>query len=303
MPKPEEPKPAEPAPMPKPEEPKPAEPAPMPKPEEPKPTEPAPTPKPEAAKPTEPAPTPAAKPVEPAPSAVKPASGPSISFYPPEEALFGPIEPEHRGHVELNLYLGWDLYAPVRGIGVDKRRDGTMQGDYGAPLAGGRFTVNLGEHAEYGVSLDFRASRPQATIVVEDTTPTGQRVTGELSDRLTMYRLDIDFTYRIRALRYEYITPYVSAGVGAVWINSVSGRGLDKFNPVQNVHVSEDRAIGFGPNLAIGFDYKLSRNVSLFFEVRDHLTFTKFNQDVINDGKKFNSVEGVGGFIIHSSED
>jgi hypothetical protein len=291
-PKPEEPKPAEPAPTPKP-----AEPAPMPKPEEPKPAEPAPTPR-----PTEPTPEARRQPVEPAPaepapSAVKPARAPTISYYPREEAMFGAIEPEHRGHVELGLYAGWDVFAPPRGIGVEKQNGAPYQRGWGVPMGGARVTGNFGEHFEYGVGVDFSGARPEAEIVTKSAT-----VTGELFHRLTLYRLDLDFTYRLRFLRYEYITPYVSAGAGAVWINAVSGTGFDRSNPANSAHVTQNRSIGGGPNLALGIDYKLARSISFFIEGRDHLTFTKFNSDLINSRKRFNSIELVAGIIIHSSD-
>ncbi|MDF1663640.1 MAG: hypothetical protein P1V97_17860, partial [Planctomycetota bacterium] len=61
--------------------------------------------------------------------------------------------------------------------------------------------------------------------------------------------------YRPRFLRFDFATPYIGFGPSVVFANG--------FN-----NVDPSNEIGVGGNILAGFDYKLSRDVSLKFDIR-----------------------------------
>ncbi len=210
-------------------------------------------------------------------------------LYPDEEAEFGPVSPEHRGPIELSPWVGWNLISEDLG----GRRGGE-------PVFGVRATANFGSDSEFGIDLDWHISRPKiefrrdVVLINQVGGPKGTAVTHTLT---TINWVEATFTYRIRALRIEYLTPYVSFGLGVTVIDGVDKRFVQFQAGVgsnQRIH----EPITFCPTIvfAFGIDYKLDPNWSLRAEVRDEVFFTNYNSRG-NDVRVLNSLTPFVGVV------
>ena len=181
------------------------------------------------------------------------------------------MSPEHRGPIELTPYLGWQVIT-TSGLGA---RHG------GDPMFGLRGTVNFGHDSEFGVDVDWHFTRPKLSLR-RDVTNTGGGGGGgatpdvAVADALvSMNWVEASFTYRIRQLRVEYLTPYVSIGAGAVILDAVSKTPIDANTGLFKIR----EPIKYAPVIAValGIDYKLDPNWSLHAELRDEVFFTDYN--------------------------
>jgi hypothetical protein len=205
------------------------------------------------------------------PDALAPTEGPSSAravdrpLYPAEESEFGPVSVDHRGPVELSPYLGWSFIS--HGIGISS----------GGMLAlGTRATFNFGDNKEYGVDLDWKFSRPDMLYASQVSDSAGNQ--GEVKARTadTIETVALSFTYRLRQLRVEYLTPYVSAGMGVMVFDGVAKK-VTLSNTVVRIHESITPAPAI--NLGAGLDYKLDPTFSLRLDLRDEIFFTSYNSN------------------------
>ena len=177
------------------------------------------------------------------------------SYYPREEAEFGPIAPEYRGPVELSLYGGWTMYS------------GDLDVESGGSLLGGvRFTVNFGEEDQVG--LDFTWGVTRINFHIDETDSVAGRGFGrkDIRGEVTINSFVVGLTYRMTYLRFEYLTPFVRAGVGVNYFEDEVGRGT--FQPNNNGALQQfterlDSEFGIMGRLGFGFDYKIDKNWSI----------------------------------------
>lgn len=194
-----------------------------------------------------------------------------LSYYPAEEEEFGPIDPKYRGPVELSLFGGWTLF----GDELDLQDGGSFTG-------GVRFTVNFGEESQVGLSLGYSATRIGFDLEDRNVRFGTQLGTRRLDSEVSIHSILLGLTYRLTYLRWEYFTPYVRLDLGlnyfddttAIGVFSVNGSGAGTA-----VRGKVESAFGFTAGLAIGIDYKISRNWSARFETSGAFWSTEWRED------------------------
>ncbi|MDC3378866.1 porin family protein, partial [Planctomycetota bacterium] len=213
-------------------------------------------------------------------------------LYPVEEREFGPVMVDYRGPVELNLYAGWTMYSG----NLDIQKGGSA-------VVGGRFSFNFGPDDEYALDLNVAS-----TVAHYRQRKSRGNVEEIFSGDVNINSITIGGTYRLRKLRFEYLTPYVSAGLGVTVFGASNGRGVRILrSPVQTPQASIQTPItkrldlSVAPTLSLGFgfDYKIDKNWSIRVDVRDDiLLYTDFRS-----GESFgNATTFTAGLIWHFEE-
>ncbi len=175
------------------------------------------------------------------------------------------MSPEHRGPVELNPYLAWNFLSH----GIGERPGGEV-------AWGLRLTANFGHDSEFGVDLDWHMQRPSLTFRRDFTGSNGQTDVAVTNTDVTINWFEVTFTYRVRQLRLEYLTPYFSGGLGMVVFDGVSKDFVDVIN-LGKERIQEPITPAPVIVLAFGLDYKLDPNWAIRAEIRNELFFTSYN--------------------------
>jgi len=177
------------------------------------------------------------------------------SYYPREEAEFGPVAPEYRGPVELSLYGGWTMYS------------GDLDVEKGGALLGGlRFSVNFGEEDQVGLDFSWGITRINFHIDENDSVANLGFGRKDIRGEVTINSFLVGVTYRMTYLRFEYLTPYVRAAVGVNYFEDEVGRGTFRANgngPSQLFTERLDSEFSLMAQVGFGFDYKLDKNWSI----------------------------------------
>ena len=194
----------------------------------------------------------------------------NLSYYPAEEEEFGPIDPSYRGPVELSLFGGWTFF----GDNLDLQEGGALMG-------GVRLTANFGEESRVGLSLGYSATRIDFDLEDRNVRFGTQLGTRRLDSEVSIHSLLVGLTYRLTYLRWEYFTPYVRLDLGLNYFDDTDAIGVFAANgsgAATAVRGKVDSAFGFAAGLALGIDYKISRNWSARFETSGAYWSTKWRE-------------------------
>jgi len=175
------------------------------------------------------------------------------------------VSPEHRGPVELNPYLAWNFMTH----GIGERPGGEV-------AWGVRLTANFGHDSEFGVDLDWHMLRPNLTFRRDFTGANGQTDVAVANTDVSINWFELTFTYRLRQLRLEYLTPYFSGGLGVVIFDGVSKDFVDTINLTKE-RIQEPITPAPVIIVAFGVDYKLDPNWAIRAEIRNEVFFTSYN--------------------------
>jgi hypothetical protein len=195
----------------------------------------------------------------------------SLSFYPAEEAEFGPIDPEYRGPLELSLFTGWVFFS--HDLDLDTG---------GGLFPGVRVSFNFGEQSRLGLDVSYGTTRINFKLKDTNVQFGNQFGSRQVGSEVSIHNLTMGLTYRMTYLRWEYLTPYVRAQMGLNYFDDTRANGTFAANgtgaPVA-VSAKVDSAFGFSIGAALGFDYKLSRNWSLRAETSIGYWQTDWRED------------------------
>lgn len=195
----------------------------------------------------------------------------NLSYYPAEEEEFGPIDPSYRGPVELSLFGGWTLFG-----------DELDLEDGGAFMGGGRFTINFGDDSQVGLSFGYSVTRINFDLEDRNVRFGTQLGTRRLDSEVSIHSILVGLTYRLTYLRWEYFTPYVRLDLGMNYFDDTTANGVFRANGSGNPTAVQGKvasAFGFTAGLALGIDYKISRNWSARFETSGAYWSTEWRED------------------------
>lgn len=205
------------------------------------------------------------------------------SYYPAEEAEFGPIDPDYRGPVELSPYMGYSFFDNDK-FGIE---------DSGGFFGGARVTFNFGNESNIGFDVTWGTTRLDFEHKDTNERFNNQVGTRTLNSEVTIHNFTLGLTYRMNYLRTEYLTPFVRFEVGVNYFDDLKTKATFIPNGAtsgQLVNAKLESAFGASVQLAMGFDYKLSRNWSLRLESGGGYWFTDWREGE-NGGFIFNALQ------------